>query len=108
MKAMENPGRPSAEEHQAVPEQSRRGAGMKKGWPWKPLGEICRTGSGGTPLSSRKEYYEGGTIPWLVSGDVSQGNVWETQRLTALYEQKLAALEALKKSLLHQAFTGNL
>ncbi len=32
----------------------------------------------------------------------------QTQRLTALYEQKLAALEALKKSLLHQAFTGNL
>jgi type I restriction enzyme S subunit len=32
----------------------------------------------------------------------------ETQRLAALYERKLAALEALKKSLLHQAFTGNL
>ena len=27
---------------------------------------------------------------------------------TDLYEQKLAALEALKKSLLHQAFTGQL
>jgi restriction endonuclease S subunit len=32
----------------------------------------------------------------------------ETQRLEALYQQKLAALEALKKSLLHQAFTGQL
>ena len=32
----------------------------------------------------------------------------ETQRLESLYERKLAALEALKKSLLHQAFTGNL
>ncbi len=32
----------------------------------------------------------------------------ETQRLTSIYEQKLAALEALKKSLLHQAFTGKL
>jgi type I restriction enzyme S subunit len=32
----------------------------------------------------------------------------ETQRLTRLYSQKLAALEALKKSLLHQAFTGGL
>lgn len=32
----------------------------------------------------------------------------ETQRLANLYEQKLAALEALKKSLLHQAFTGEL
>ena len=32
----------------------------------------------------------------------------ETQRLARLYAQKLAALEALKKSLLHQAFTGAL
>ncbi len=32
----------------------------------------------------------------------------ETQRLATLYERKLAALEALKKSLLHQAFTGQL
>jgi type I restriction enzyme S subunit len=32
----------------------------------------------------------------------------ETQRLATLYERKLAALEALKKSLLHQAFTGEL
>ena len=32
----------------------------------------------------------------------------ETQRLTRLYERKLSALDALKKSLLHQAFAGNL
>jgi type I restriction enzyme S subunit len=32
----------------------------------------------------------------------------ETNRLAAIYQQKLAALEALKKSLLHQAFRGEL
>ena len=32
----------------------------------------------------------------------------EIQRVAHLYERKLAALEALKKSLLHQAFTGAL
>ena len=32
----------------------------------------------------------------------------ETQRLASLYQQKLLALEALKKSLLHQAFSGEL
>ena len=32
----------------------------------------------------------------------------ETQRLTCLYERKLAALEELKKSLLQQAFNGEL
>jgi type I restriction enzyme S subunit len=32
----------------------------------------------------------------------------ETQRLESIYHQKLAALEALKNSLLHQGFTGKL
>ena len=32
----------------------------------------------------------------------------KTQRLARLSERKLVALEALKKSLLHQAFTGEL
>ncbi|MHB8092229.1 MAG: restriction endonuclease subunit S [Syntrophales bacterium] len=32
----------------------------------------------------------------------------ETKRLESIYRQKLTALEALKKSLLHQAFTGQL
>lgn len=32
----------------------------------------------------------------------------ESQRLEAIYHQKLTALDALKKSLLHQAFTGQL
>lgn len=32
----------------------------------------------------------------------------ECQKLAAIYERKLAALEALKKSLMHQAFTGQL
>jgi type I restriction enzyme S subunit len=32
----------------------------------------------------------------------------ETQRLELLYQQKIDALEALKKSLLHQAFSGHL
>ena len=32
----------------------------------------------------------------------------ETQRLESIYQEKLAALDALKKSLLHQAFGGAL
>jgi type I restriction enzyme S subunit len=32
-------------------------------------------GSGGTPLTSKREYYAGGTIPWLQSGEVAQGEV---------------------------------
>ena len=34
--------------------------------------------------------------------------LFETQRLESIYQQKLAALDELKKSLLHQAFCGAL
>ena len=49
---------------------------MKIRWQTKTLGEVCKTGAGGTPLKANKEYYEGGTIPWLMSGEVSQGEIW--------------------------------
>ena len=32
----------------------------------------------------------------------------ETQRLESLYQQKITALDELKKALLHQAFSGQL
>jgi len=48
---------------------------MKAGWEIKKLGEVCKTGSGATPLKSRKDFYEGGTVPWLLSGEVSQGAI---------------------------------
>lgn len=39
-------------------------------YPMVELGEICDLVTGGTPKSSVKEYYEGGQIKWLVSGDI--------------------------------------
>ena len=52
---------------------------MKQGWVIKKLGEVCETGAGGTPLKSHKDYYEGGTIPWLLSGEVSQGEIYNSK-----------------------------
>lgn len=58
---------------------------MSDVWPTARLGDVCQTGAGGTPLSSKKEYYEGGTIPWLVSGEVAQGEITSsTNFITAL------------------------
>lgn len=41
----------------------------------KPIGEVFTTSSGGTPLKAKKEFYSGGTIPWLQSGEVSQKEI---------------------------------
>ena len=52
---------------------------MKQGWEIKKLVEVCETSSGGTPSKSHQEYYEGGNIPWLRSGEVSQGLIYDTE-----------------------------
>ncbi|MRI01747.1 hypothetical protein GH721_14490 [Kriegella sp. EG-1] len=48
---------------------------MREGWEYKKLGSFCKTGAGGTPLKSKKENYENGTIPWLRSGEVNNRNI---------------------------------
>ena len=50
------------------------------GWEEKKLGKVCKTGAGGTPLKSKKEYYENGNIPWLCSGEVKQGNIYSSNK----------------------------
>ena len=52
---------------------------MKAGWEVKPLGEVARTTAGGTPKKSNREFYEGGSIPWLVSGEVANSNITEAK-----------------------------
>jgi len=48
-------------------------------WPMVLIGDVCSTSSGGTPLSGNNAYYEGGTIPWLRSGEVAQGAVFHSE-----------------------------
>ncbi|MEB2786384.1 restriction endonuclease subunit S [Algoriphagus persicinus] len=45
---------------------------IPEGWEVKELKKIATTGSGGTPLSTRQEYYKNGNIPWINSGEVNQ------------------------------------
>ena len=52
---------------------------MREGWKYDKLGRICETSSGGTPSKSIKEYYDGGNIPWLRSGEISQGLIYNTE-----------------------------
>lgn len=43
------------------------------------ISEICETASGGTPLTSKKEYYNGGDIPWLTSSEVRTGKIFKSE-----------------------------
>ncbi len=43
------------------------------------LGDVCKTSAGGTPLKAKKEYYDGGTIPWLLSGEVCRKEIFSAK-----------------------------
>jgi type I restriction enzyme S subunit len=43
-------------------------------WQFRPLGQVCKTTSGGTPSRSHPEYFGGG-IPWIKSGDLTDSDV---------------------------------
>ena len=44
-------------------------------WTEAALGELGEWGSGGTPPRKNESYYKNGTIPWLVIGDLNDGEV---------------------------------
>jgi type I restriction enzyme S subunit len=48
----------------------------KPAWPSFPLGEVCRTTSGGTPSRKRADYFLG-DIPWVKSGELTDRLVSE-------------------------------
>ena len=51
----------------------------KVGFEWRSLGEICKkVSSGGTPLSTKDEYYNG-NIPWLRTQEVQFNEIWDTE-----------------------------
>ncbi len=61
----------------------------KPNWQIKTLGEVSVTTSGGTPSRGNKSYYNG-TIPWVKSGELNKGIIYDT-------EEKITE-EAIKNS----------
>ena len=48
-------------------------------WNIKKMPEAVKWGSGGTPKATEKAYYENGTIPWLIIGDLNDGIVTQSE-----------------------------
>ena len=44
------------------------------------LGNVSELKSGGTPKTENLEYWENGIIPWMSSGEVNKGNIYETEK----------------------------
>jgi type I restriction enzyme S subunit len=76
-------------------------------WDRVSLGSLGEWGSGGTPLRSEPQYY-GGSIPWLVIGDLNDGVV--TSASSTITEEGLANSSArlLPKGVLLIAMYGSI
>ena len=62
------------------------------GWSRLPLARLGTWGSGGTPTASRKEFYNNGSIPWAVIGDLNNGIMTDTS--SKITEKALASSSA--------------
>lgn len=63
----------------------------KSHWQIKTLGQVCRTSSGGTPSRSRPDFFNG-NIPWVKSGELTDGLVSEVSEFIS--EAALASSSA--------------
>ena len=52
----------------------------ERGWDAYRLGDVLKTTSGGTPSKGHPEYYDGGTIPWVNSGDLHQMFIYDVPK----------------------------
>ena len=52
----------------------------EKGWDKKKIGSFSSCLAGATPSTTHEEYWENGTIPWLSSGEVGKGRIYDTEK----------------------------
>ncbi|HYP66891.1 MAG TPA: restriction endonuclease subunit S [Thiobacillaceae bacterium] len=45
---------------------------LPEGWVWASVEQLGHVGTGATPLRSRRDYYDGGEIPWITSGALNE------------------------------------
>ena len=53
--------------------------GIPEGWEYMRIDEYYKTGSGGTPSSSHKEYYDDGSINWVRTGELKDCFIFQSE-----------------------------
>ncbi len=69
------------------------------------LGDVCDTTSGGTPSRSVPSYFGGG-IPWVKSGDLTDGDVWDVDETISREGLEGSSAKLLPKGTLLLAMYG--
>lgn len=75
-------------------------------WETKKLGDIATVGTGVTPLKSKHEYYENGTINWITSKATNNDFVLEAEQKISEVAMKECRLKIYSKGTLIVALYG--
>ena len=59
---------PAAPDTSALPE-------LPVGWVWATIDQLAHIGTGSTPLTSNRHFYEGGTVPWVTSSALNSSEI---------------------------------
>lgn len=79
---------------------------VPEGWEVKDIREIASTGSGGTPLRSKAEFYENGDIPWINSGELNAPFIVNAAKYITPVGLKNSSAKLFKKGTLLLAMYG--
>ena len=79
---------------------------VPEGWNVKRLKEFADTGSGGTPLSTKNEFYENGDIPWINSGEVNEPFIVNARKFITQKGLENSSAKLFKKGTILMAMYG--
>ena len=80
---------------------------IPKNWSLKKISHIVNfIGSGTTPKSNLKEYYENGEVNWLITGDLNDHEIYETSKKITLKAQEDTSLKTYPSNSLVIAMYG--
>ena len=81
---------------------------IPKGWSVKKLGNICKVSLGGTPSRNINEYWKGGDIEWLSSGEIANFPIVESIEKITHKGLDNSAAKLLKAGSIMISITGNI
>jgi hypothetical protein len=71
-----------------------------------PIGSFARLYAGATPSTSKREYWENGTISWMSSGEVNLGQVYKTEKYITQAGYDNSSTKMLPKNTVVVALAG--
>lgn len=75
-------------------------------WRYLKIEDFCSTGSGGTPSKSKPEYYEGGDIPWIKSGDLKDSTIYDANEFITVAGLENSSAKIVEKDSILIAMYG--